>query len=149
MTPLHKHVKFNYVYTDCFDLLMEIVGLSSEWAKAKACADRWEEEVMLLDEEMRRVLEFCNWRAAWWTEQVSHRKDLPGPLTEGLQAYAVEQADMEQRIHAAWATKWRGARKLAQPLLEAIATGKPVQEAVVGPTDLEIHENYDSDSDFE
>ena len=131
---------------------METVGLGIEWAKAKARADRWEEDVVLLDEEMRRVLEFCKWKATWWMEQVSLLETLPRPLMEGLRAYAAQQADMEQRIHAAWATKWHHARKLAQPLLEAIAASKPTREVVVWPIEPEIQVDCDgdvADSDFE
>lgn len=103
------------------------VALGVEWAKAKARADRWEEDVVLLDEEMRRVLMFCKWKAAWWMERVSLRKGLPDPLAEGFRAYATEQAGMEQRIHAAWATKWASTRQLAQPLL--LATGIPILDS--------------------
>jgi hypothetical protein len=98
-------------------LANETVALGVEWAKAKARADRWEEDVILLDEEMRRVLEFCSWKARWWKERVSLRENLPGPYAEGLCAYAAEQADMEQRIRTAWTTKWADARQLAQPIL--------------------------------
>ncbi|KAF7965199.1 hypothetical protein HWV62_45095 [Athelia sp. TMB] len=39
-----------------------------EYLKARARRNRWVEEVMLLVEEMRRVLRFLNWRAKWqWT----------------------------------------------------------------------------------
>ncbi|KAJ7724030.1 hypothetical protein B0H16DRAFT_1333756 [Mycena metata] len=44
-----------------------------EWSKAKACKERWEEEVELLREEMKRVLCFLRWCAIWWEERrVSH-----------------------------------------------------------------------------
>src|SRR5882762_2397788 len=36
-----------------FDLALRV-----EWAKSQARADRWNEEVVLLDEEMRRVIEY-------------------------------------------------------------------------------------------
>jgi len=36
------------------------IALHVEWAKAKARANRWEEEVVLLNEEMCRTLEFCS-----------------------------------------------------------------------------------------
>lgn len=39
--------------------------LQAEWAKSRARATRWTEEVMLLKEEMRRALAFLNWRAQW------------------------------------------------------------------------------------
>ena len=35
--------------------------IRAEWAQCRACADRWEEEVILLQEEMRRVVQFLEW----------------------------------------------------------------------------------------
>ncbi|KAF8059257.1 hypothetical protein FPV67DRAFT_1395314, partial [Lyophyllum atratum] len=52
---------------DADDSLHE--GIRLEWVKARARADRWREEVMLLEEEMRRVLEYCEWRASWWEKE--------------------------------------------------------------------------------
>jgi len=40
-----------------------------EWAKTKARADRWHEEVLLVSEEMCRVLYFFQWKAEWWASQ--------------------------------------------------------------------------------
>jgi hypothetical protein len=37
-----------------------------EWAKLNARLARWEEEVLLLNEEMRRTLAFLTWKATWW-----------------------------------------------------------------------------------
>ena len=122
---------------------MATVALGVEWAKAKARANRWEEEVILLDEEMRRVLEFCTWKASWWKKDFL-RKDLPGPLAEGLSGYAAEQADVEERIRTAWTTKWASARQLAQPLLWGTAARKPLREAVVGSI---VQGNCDGNTD--
>ncbi|KDQ53132.1 hypothetical protein JAAARDRAFT_137621, partial [Jaapia argillacea MUCL 33604] len=33
---------------------------------ARARAERWKEEVVLLQEEMQRVLEFLKWKSEWW-----------------------------------------------------------------------------------
>ncbi|KAG1723397.1 hypothetical protein EDB19DRAFT_1898082 [Suillus lakei] len=41
--------------------------LHVEWCKARA--HRWEEEVQLLWEEMRRVIAFLDWHAGWWDMQ--------------------------------------------------------------------------------
>lgn len=109
-----------------------------EWAKAKARADRWEEEVVLLDEEMRRVLEFCQWKASWWAEQVPQREALPAPLAEGLKAYAAEQADMEHRISLSWTAKWTVARKLARPIIRAVLGEVPVVPAREATDSLDI-----------
>ncbi|KAF9471463.1 hypothetical protein BDN70DRAFT_819963, partial [Pholiota conissans] len=39
--------------------------LRSEWARSRARVQRCKEEVLLLLEEMRRVLQFLEWRASW------------------------------------------------------------------------------------
>jgi hypothetical protein len=89
-----------------------------EWAKAKARADRWEEEVILLDEEMRRVLQFCRWKADWWVAQVPQRViDDNDNLAAGLVAYASEQAYLEKHIHDTWEVKWSVARARAVPII--------------------------------
>jgi hypothetical protein len=41
------------------------------------------------------MLQFCDWKARWWMEQLPRREGLSGPLAEGLSAYAHEQADFE------------------------------------------------------
>jgi hypothetical protein len=113
--------------------------------------------VILLDEEMHHVLEFCHWKESWWKEQIPRHEGLSPQLTEGLRAYAEEQADMERRIRESWGNKWAKARELAQPILraalgEAPATGLEVAEGSVGIIELEIEEDHDrqgGDSDFE
>ena len=111
-------------------------ALHVEWAKAKARADRWEEEVILLDEEMRRVLVFCQWKESWWMEQAPLRQGLSRALEEGLQAYAGEQADMEKQIRISWTAKWARARELAEPILLVAFGVAPVQGLVEGSSDL-------------
>ena len=135
---------------------MVITALRVEWAKARARADRWEEEVVLLDEEMRRVLVFCGWKASWWAEQPPRREGLSAPLAEGLQAYAAEQADMERRISLSWTAKWAVARELARPIVQAVFGEEPTTPARQprGSTDiieLDLNEEDDNadDSDFE
>lgn len=59
---------------------------------------RWEEEVQLLLEEMRRVNVYLNWEAGWWEERAERRSSQAGGvqvkpcLEEGLRAYARRQA---------------------------------------------------------
>ncbi|KAJ7727865.1 hypothetical protein B0H14DRAFT_3518738 [Mycena olivaceomarginata] len=67
-----------------------------EWTKARARADRWREELILLDEEMRRVLEFCEWKALWWDQRVDCDRDVAPALAERLHAYALGQAARER-----------------------------------------------------
>ncbi|KAF4588993.1 hypothetical protein EYR40_010549 [Pleurotus pulmonarius] len=63
-----------------------------EWAKTKARADRWVEELQLVQEEMRRSLIFLAWKADWWCEQATRRGNIPPAVSSGLSAYALKQA---------------------------------------------------------
>ncbi|KAJ6575811.1 hypothetical protein B0H10DRAFT_1837609 [Mycena sp. CBHHK59/15] len=65
-------------------------ALRIEWARTRARAWRWTEEVDLLEEEMRRVLEFLKWRAGWWMSLVDQRPEVVEDvvLQEGFTAYA-------------------------------------------------------------
>ncbi|KAJ7016350.1 hypothetical protein C8F04DRAFT_1281664 [Mycena alexandri] len=78
-----------------------------EWSKAKARKERWEEEVMLLREEMKRVLRFLRWRAVWWeTRRATRREEVSAELRAGLEAYAARQAagsrEIARRFKSAW-----------------------------------------------
>ncbi|KAJ7181651.1 hypothetical protein C8R43DRAFT_869903 [Mycena crocata] len=89
-----------------------------EWTKARARADRWREDLILLDEEMRRVLEFCSWKAAWWRARRFPRADISAELKEGLCAYALEQEARELFWAEKWADKWAAVRERAGRALE-------------------------------
>ncbi|KAG1725918.1 hypothetical protein EDB19DRAFT_1897703 [Suillus lakei] len=47
----------------------DVDGVRIEWCKSRARVLHWAEEVDLLQEEMRWVLQFFNWQANWWEEQ--------------------------------------------------------------------------------
>ncbi|KAG1903738.1 uncharacterized protein F5891DRAFT_947152 [Suillus fuscotomentosus] len=69
-------------------------SLRVEWCKARARAHRWEEEVQLLHEEMRRVIAFLDWHAGWWDTQGSRRTFSSLQAGEGALAYAQRQANL-------------------------------------------------------
>ena len=75
---------------------------------------------MLLDEEMRRVLQFCDWKEQWWQQQKQGRP-LTEPhektLREGLDAYAEKQMALERAIAQSWEAKWKSIRARAQPII--------------------------------
>ncbi|KAG1807133.1 uncharacterized protein BJ212DRAFT_1449387 [Suillus subaureus] len=50
--------------------LLEVMHI--EWCKARACANRWAEEVVLLQEEMRRVVAYFDWHAMWWDKRLDY-----------------------------------------------------------------------------
>ncbi|KAF7303362.1 CxC2 domain-containing protein [Mycena indigotica] len=84
-------------------------GLRVEWAKTRARAKRWAEEVELLQEEMRRVLVFCSWRAGWWKERRNRREGqgLDSAITSGLRAYADRQAHIQVALRTQFEGNWR------------------------------------------
>lgn len=77
-----------------------------EWARSLARADRWEEEVLLVVEEMRRVIVFLDWKADWWEGERSRRVKAPAAVKKGLHAYASKQADLYRTIAGQFAEEW-------------------------------------------
>ncbi|KAG2137014.1 hypothetical protein DEU56DRAFT_871445 [Suillus clintonianus] len=69
-----------------------------EWCKARACANRWAEEVELVQEEMRRVLAFFEWNAGWWEERATSRIYDGAMEHEGAVAYALRQAKIRRSM---------------------------------------------------
>ncbi|KAJ7812570.1 hypothetical protein B0H14DRAFT_3478739 [Mycena olivaceomarginata] len=116
-----------------------------EWVKAQARAERWREELILLEEEMRRVLEFCAWKARWWDERVESRSISVTPeLAEGLRAYALAQAVRERAWEVQWRTKWAAARECAQIVMHH----RIVDVTELVPLEVELEEEEEFD-DFE
>ncbi|KAJ6518235.1 hypothetical protein C8R47DRAFT_1031630 [Mycena vitilis] len=77
-----------------------------EWARARARKDRWTEEVMLLREEMRRVLRYLEWQERWWRERAALRTDWSAAVAAGAYAYAMKQAGWHRRLAGYFQTKW-------------------------------------------
>ncbi|KAI0348829.1 hypothetical protein OH77DRAFT_1550647, partial [Trametes cingulata] len=106
-------------------------SLRVEWAKAKARAARWVEQVRLVDEEMRRAITTTRHFAKQWNLRRSRRQvqadnnpsRLDEELDEGLSAYADEHCAMETSIADALEDKWRFIRSLASDMMD----GKPLR----------------------
>ncbi|KAH8105654.1 hypothetical protein DFH11DRAFT_1464741, partial [Phellopilus nigrolimitatus] len=83
------------------------LGIRVEWAKAQARAERWQEEITLVVEEMRRTLVYCDWKAGWWREQATLRRVSEDPaLAAGLQACAEKQAVIWEGLAMSFAARW-------------------------------------------
>ncbi|KAF7360930.1 CxC2 domain-containing protein [Mycena sanguinolenta] len=82
-------------------------SLRVEWAKTRARAHRWTEEVDLLEEEMRRILVFLQWRADWWREQKDRRVVDEVEMKEGFAAYAERQAAIQENMKARFTNDWK------------------------------------------
>ncbi|KAJ7017744.1 hypothetical protein C8F04DRAFT_1214941 [Mycena alexandri] len=93
-------------------------SLRVEWSRAKARKNRWEEEVELLREEMRRVLRYLDWEQGRWAAlkvDSAGQTDVTPELRHGLQAYAAKQI----ALHRDLATLFR--EELGHPLEKATA----------------------------
>lgn len=74
--------------------------------KARTRVDRWAQEKVLLQEEIRRVLRFFEWRSSWWLDQRHRRKDEHASVLRELAAYAEKQAAVYNRLAAKFAGMW-------------------------------------------
>lgn len=77
-----------------------------EWAKAQARSQRWQEEVELINEEMRRVLVYCDYASEVWKGRIGLRADLSTALDTGIRAYALKQASLWHRLGIKFAGMW-------------------------------------------
>ncbi|KAJ2936266.1 hypothetical protein H1R20_g828, partial [Candolleomyces eurysporus] len=80
-----------------------------EWGKSRARAQRYQEEIKLVREEMDRTLRFFVWKAAdWHAKGDAPRMELiPDEYSEGLKAYAERQASLCQSLHDAFKEQWK------------------------------------------
>ncbi|KAJ8494859.1 hypothetical protein ONZ45_g13096 [Pleurotus djamor] len=83
--------------------------LRTEWAKAWARARRWNEEVLLLKEEMRRTIITLRHQAAAWKGRVSCSHQPRFDYTSGLKAYAFRQASLRHDLASKFETMWKNA----------------------------------------
>ena len=78
-----------------------------EWTTSFARLERWVEEVELLQEEMRRVIMFLEWKSLDWLAKVeAHRGDLASDIQSGLNAYAKKQAAVYHDLAVSFANLW-------------------------------------------
>lgn len=78
-----------------------------EWMTCRARADRWIEEEALLQEEMRRVIVYLEWRSRAWSEKVGIRAgSCASDIQNGIDAYARKQANVYREITISFASQW-------------------------------------------
>jgi len=74
--------------------------------KSRARKERWEEEVLLIEEEMRRVMQYFKWKAEWWQNRSRLWSDLDPDILNGVAAYAFKQASFCERMVESCAGYW-------------------------------------------
>jgi uncharacterized protein YecA (UPF0149 family) len=122
-----------------------------EWLKCRARANRWKEEVQLVEEEMRRALEFTRWLSSWWIQQATIRTGISSNLQEGLMAYAAEMADMENRRLESWRLTWQSIRERAELVLKKYLNDKGGEEGILIPklrVEIDIEDGQDLYNEF-
>jgi hypothetical protein len=78
-----------------------------EWMTCRARADRWAEETELLQEEMRRVISFLEWKSVWWLEKAGSRSgSITADIQHGVDGYARKQANTYHKLAISLASQW-------------------------------------------
>ncbi|KAF9030410.1 hypothetical protein BJ165DRAFT_1358886 [Panaeolus papilionaceus] len=82
--------------------------IRAEWAKARARMMRWREEYLLVQEEMRCVLAWLEYKVAWWEQSATQRlQDKCDPsVLHGVVAYAYKQAYICWQMASRYAVDW-------------------------------------------
>ena len=81
--------------------------LRVEWTTCFARLERWTEEVELLQEEMRQVVVFLEWKSVDWLAKADARgEDLSPDIQSGLRAYARKQATIYHDLAVPFAKLW-------------------------------------------
>lgn len=115
---LHEGEYDRHKLIDIF-LTSNPIALRIEWCRSRARAMRWTEEVLLLLEEMRRVLAFMEWHASWWEGQSARWSGLDAAESEGMAAYAYRQASIRRSMATLFRKNWA----FAQQYVDTVGDG--------------------------
>lgn len=99
-----------------------IVALRIEWCRARARATRWTEEIILLQEEMRRILSFLGWEEDWWENQGVDLPFVSIQQSEGTIAYAKRQAALRRSLRLSFSFQWKDVDELVYAGIEAVSS---------------------------
>lgn len=81
-------------------------SMGVEWAKQRARVMRWKEEKLIVQEEMRRVLAWFEWRGNWWEQQATRRENGQAEILQGVAGYAYKQASIQRRLQSQFGVAW-------------------------------------------
>jgi hypothetical protein len=112
-----------------------------EWVKSRARVAKAREEVMLLKEEMQRVLAFPEWKAGWWLAQLEPSGGVTKELAEDICTFAEMQAGLQQDLLKNFHEKWN------TPLDDSTTGGNEVIDAEQGGEDSELGNNKEVEDD--
>ena len=81
-------------------------GLRVEWSKSQARKMRWEEEVQIIQEEMRRTIIYYEWKKQWWLKQNPQPTTSEDTIQHGISAYSQKQAHYCECMAQSFAMAW-------------------------------------------
>jgi hypothetical protein len=104
------------------------------------------EEVDLLEEEMRWVMQFLDWRAGWWRSLVGlPASGMDEALQEGHAAYAAKQAAYLGGMRDSFVTMWRDIPRF----LEGVRATYNTMKTDELPADLDGQDEGDEEGEEE
>ena len=92
---------------------MFLLAVRMQWAKSYARATQWQEEVLILCEEMSRVAMSFIYEATKWRSCVIESSDGDMKFRDGRNAYAWEHSALYENLLANFQTRWRPVLKQA------------------------------------
>ncbi|KAJ7170448.1 hypothetical protein C8R43DRAFT_876075, partial [Mycena crocata] len=127
-------------------------ALRVEWCKAYSRTKRWHEDIVLVDEEMCRTIEFGAWSACQWRIRAEARsRDMTPELNEGLRAYTLEHVEHDECTCLQLAAQWNGLRESGREYLAGVAAEeaarRPEVVVVLGHEEPESNDKGDLDGD--
>ena len=124
-------------------------GIRVEWCKAFARLRRWQEQIPLVREEMRRTLVSLAHRADGWRARATADKR-EGALGEGARAYALAQQraykGLGEHFRAMWAAA-PGASSVDLSTAMELEAALEEDEAMRDAEDSEAEDTSDEDED--
>ncbi|KAF8895002.1 hypothetical protein CPB84DRAFT_1848339 [Gymnopilus junonius] len=121
--------------------------LRVEWAKSRARATRATEEVMLLKEEMRRVLAFLEWKSRWWQDRQCTRTGLEKSMAEGVQAFALRQSSLQSQLAAHFRKLWKAPLEDSKKEASNDSHTMPASQKDTSDDNDDDNDNDDDDAD--
>lgn len=102
-----------------------LLAFRIEWSKARARSERWREEVLILREEMRRILVYLDRFSDEWAARGGPSSLLllscDPIIREGLTAYAEYQSHTFSSLRRRFHSLWSGLQKEDDPLTEPVS----------------------------
>ncbi len=116
--------------------------MRAEWARSRARVRRVTEEVALVQEEMRRVGEFIDWKARWWESRATLRSQAGLELMDGLTAYAAKQASVQKMLSTTFKALWKTPLSNIEKVLQQLDSQSPD-----GDNPSSSHDRGDNDAE--